>query len=427
MTRFRMPSRRRTGPVALAAAALLMTAGLAPTAGAAGSSGAAYAWGYNNVGQAGNPAAAAYYFAVPVSDLFKDVVTVAAGDTHSLALLADGTVWAWAANNHGQLGINWATSAIATTPVRITGLPAKATAISAGTLHSLALLEDGTVWAWGSDQLGELGNDALKASKNIPVKVALPEGAKATAISAGGFTIGSATYAHSLAALEGTGKVVAWGDNTFGQLGNGAASATPSTTPVEVSNLTGVTGVAAGGAHSLALVAASKKVMAWGSDSLGALGNGGALTPVTNSAVPVETGISTATAIAAGLGHSLALLENGGVQTWGRDTEGQLGNDAAALAQASPVSAMGLTSGVVAIAAGEYHSLALLSDGTVRSWGQDAFLPVGQRRSGGPAEHPGDGRRLHRCDRHRRRSRPLARRRPGPPGRPDRTAGAGGS
>ncbi len=121
MTRFRMPSRRRTGPVALAAAALLMTAGLAPTADAAGSSGAAYAWGYNNVGQAGNPAAAAYYFAVPVSDLFKDVVIVAAGDTHSLALLADGTVWAWGANNHGQLGVNWATSAIAIDPGRSHG------------------------------------------------------------------------------------------------------------------------------------------------------------------------------------------------------------------------------------------------------------------------------------------------------------------
>ena len=122
MTRFRMPSRRRTGPVALAAGALFLTAGLAPTANAADPARAAFAWGYNNTGQLGtNTPVAAHTLPTAVAGLPTgvNVLDVAAGEGHSLALLADGTVWAWGSERLlGSSATTGPHSAMAVTPVK---------------------------------------------------------------------------------------------------------------------------------------------------------------------------------------------------------------------------------------------------------------------------------------------------------------------
>lgn len=375
---------RRAGPFALATAALLVTTGLAPSANAAEPADAAFAWGYNTSGQLGtNPAAVAHTLPTAVAGLPADVdvVDVSAGDTHSVALLADGTVWAWGADNYGQLGNDAALSS-ALTPVKVAGL-AGVTAISAGAHHNLALLADQTVWAWGWNVHGSLG-DGTTANKPTPVKVTGIT--NAVAVAAGGVSpTGTGTgYAHSLAVLS-TGKVMAWGNHALGQLGYGPAVATPSLTPTEVAGISTATAVAAGGVHSLALLA-DKSVRAWGWDYEGAIGNGAPVGAgiVVSTPMPVS-GITDAIAIDAGALHSLALLEGGTVQSWGSDSAGQLGDDAALAAKAAPVPVAGLT-GVTSIAAGGTHSLAVLGDGTVRAWGSDAFLQLGD--DGAAANRP---------------------------------------
>jgi len=181
---------------------------------------------------------------------------LAAGGTHSLALRADGTVWAWGWNDQGQLGDG--TDTDRHTPVRVRGLT-DVVAVAAGRAHSLALRADGTVWAWGSNEDGELG-DGTDTDRHTPVKV--PGLSDVVAVAARDW--------HSLA-LRADGTVWAWGNNRFGQLGDGTD--TDRHTPVKVPGLTDVVAVAAGEYHSLAL-RADGTVWAWGRNGYGQLGDG---------------------------------------------------------------------------------------------------------------------------------------------------------
>jgi alpha-tubulin suppressor-like RCC1 family protein len=323
------------------------------------------AWGYNGSGQLGD-GTTTYEALTPVEvHGLTGVTAVAARGGTSLALRRDGTVWAWGANSDGALG-NGSTDD-ASAPVQVRGLTG-ATAIDTGGLFSMALRGDGTVWAWGFNGDGELGNgtttDAL-----TPVQVRGLTGV--TAIAAGG--------RYSMA-LRSDGTVWAWGRNPAGQLGNGTT--TNAATPVQVRGLTGVVAIAAGYSHSLA-VRGDGTIWAWGENGDGELGNAS----TTNSLTPVQVrGLTGVATIAAGAVHSLAVRGDGTVWAWGHNHFGQLGtgtrNDAS-----TPVQVPGLT-GVTAIAAGASHSLALRDDGTVWAWGDnglgalgtgtrtDAFTPV---------------------------------------------------
>src|SRR3989304_5016513 len=233
-----------------------------------------------------------------------------------------------------------------------------AVAIAAGQDHSLALKNDGTVWAWGYNLYGQLGN-GNNTNSNVPVQVAGLTGI--TAIAGGG-------RAHSLA-LRNDGTVWAWGFNTSGQLGNGTL--TNNNVPVPVSSLTAVTALAGGGNHSIAL-RNDGTVWAWGYNGYGQLGNG----TFTNSNVPAPVSSLTAvTALAGGEGHSLALKNDGTVWTWGYNINGQLGNVTFTNSNV-PVPVTSFT-GVSAISSGDLHSLALKNDGTVQAWGNNASGQLG--------------------------------------------------
>lgn len=251
-----------------------------------GAEGTVWAMGSNQFGAFGTgPDQAGQGGPVVVPGL-SGVRSVAAGGLHSLALREDGTVWAWGLNTAGQLGTGSTTDSVR--PVPVPGLN-NVVAVSAGLYHSLALKDDGTVWAWGWNGLGQLGTGRPGAVSLLPAPVEGLTGI--TSISAGGL--------HSLA-VSLDGKVWAWGSNGVGQLGTGHPgdiARTPALVPID-----SVATVAGGGYHTMALKT-DGTIWTWGWNRFGQLGTGS----TTDSAVPLRVaGIQGATAIASGLAHSTA-------------------------------------------------------------------------------------------------------------------------
>ncbi|EKE19915.1 MAG: hypothetical protein ACD_8C00086G0006 [uncultured bacterium] len=281
---------------------------------------------------------------------------VVAGYYHNLALKSDGTVWAWGYNYYGRLGDGSTINRIV--PVQVSGLT-EVSAISAAFGHSMALKSDGTLWTWGYNNRGQLGNNSITQSL-VPVQVLT------------GVASISAGYDYSLA-VKSDGTVWAWGRNYYGQFGNN--STIDSLVPIQVSGLTGVTSISATSSnnysHSLALKS-DGTVWGWGYNSTGQLGNNSA----TQSLVPVQAlGLTGVVSISAGSNHSMALKSDGTAWIWGGNSDGQLGNNSTAQSLV-PVQVPGL-SGVSAISAGNYHSMALKSDGTVWAWGRNSSGQLG--------------------------------------------------
>jgi alpha-tubulin suppressor-like RCC1 family protein len=242
---------------------------------------------------------------------------ISSGFDFACALLAGGTVACWGNNSAGQLGDGAMANSLA--PVMVTGLSG-ATAVSVGGLPSAgfacAVLAHGTVECWGFDDDGELGNGST-AFSSPPVAVTGLTGATAVSVSSGTASV----EAFACAVLTG-GTVECWGENTFGELGNGTT--TKSSVPVVVSGLQGATAVSAGVDIACAVVTGGA-VQCWGS---GALGNG----TTTGSSTPVAvTGLTGATAITAGGAggggsFECAALAGGTAECWGVDFDGELGN-----------------------------------------------------------------------------------------------------
>jgi len=309
------------------------------------SDGSVWAWGYNGNGQLGDGTDTDRYTPVQVSGL-SGVVAVAAGSNHSLAVKDDGSVWAWGNNYYGQLGDG--TWIDRDAPVQVSGLSG-VVAVAAGSYHSLAVKDDGSVWAWGYNGDGQLG-DGTWIDRDAPVQVSGLSGVVAVA----------ARSYHSLA-VKDDGSVWAWGNNYWGQLGDGTT--TMRNTPVQAAGLSSVVAVATGRYHSLALKD-DGSVWAWGNNLYGQLGDG----TTANSMTPVQAaGLSGVVAVAAGYSHSLAVKDDGSVWAWGNNGYGQLG-DGTTTMRNTPVQVSGL-SGAAAIAAGYSHSLAVIGDGSVWAWG----------------------------------------------------------
>jgi alpha-tubulin suppressor-like RCC1 family protein len=193
----------------------------------------------------------------------------------------------------------------------VVGLGRKATAIAAGEFHTCALLDDGTARCWGDNFFGQLGDGTTTISRTTPVTVSGLS--NVTAIAAG--------WGHTCAVLnDGTARC--WGDNFFGQLGDGTTTISR-TTPVTVSGLSNVTAIAAGLYHTCALLT-DKTVRCWGSNRYGQLGDG--TRGVSRTTLEAVSGLSNVTAIAAGGSHTCAQLGNETARCWGFNEYGQLGN-----------------------------------------------------------------------------------------------------
>lgn len=308
------------------------------------------AWGSNASGQLGDGTTTSR--AIPArigGSVFTVWNAVAAGDSHSLAVVNDGTVWAWGLNTNGQIGDG--TTNQYKMPKQITALTS-VSAVAAGASHSLALKTDGTVWAWGLNSNGQLG-DGTTTQRLSPVKISALSGI--IAIEAGD--------AFSLA-LKSDGTVWAWGLNSNGQLGDGTT--TQRTAPVKISSLSGITLIAAGGTHALALKS-DGTIRSWGLNTNGQLGDG----TTTQRSTPVTlSGVTSVTAIAAGSSFSLARKSDGTVWAWGLNSAGQLG-DGTTTQRTSPVAVLNLT-GASAVCAGADFALAVKTDQSLLTWGNNA-------------------------------------------------------
>ena len=325
-------------------------------------------WGRNSEGQLGAGSSTPDSNAPVAVAGLTSATQIAGGGSHSCALLGDQTIRCWGANGDGRLGDG--TTFLRTTPVAVTGV-STAIQIVAGRGHSCALLLGGTVTCWGWNIFGQLGNGSTANSSN-PVSVSgIADAIQITT---------EASSLHTCALLK-DGAVRCWGRNVSGQLGSSTTcsgsgfqmSCTDQNMPVAVTGITNATQITVSGDHTCALLA-DATVKCWGSNGYGELGDP---TRVTNSSTPVAvTGITNATQVTGGLGHSCALLNDSTIKCWGYNDYGQLGSGSTAFMSSTPVAVATITT-ARQITAGGNHSCALLKDGTTQCWGRNTHGELG--------------------------------------------------
>ncbi|NUT51761.1 MAG: hypothetical protein HOV94_31370, partial [Saccharothrix sp.] len=340
-----------------------------------------HAWGRNGAERALGTAEAVGWTSVPTRAGLTDVRAIAGSMWGTqYALRADGTVVAWGKNDTGQLGNGWraANGGGSVAPVAVLGLTG-VTAIAAGQLTGYALREDGTVWAWGWNGTGQLGNGG---SDDSSVAAPIPGLTDVVAI--------GSSWGTGYAVLA-DGTVRAWGVNSHGELGDGSAGQ-DSAVPVQVSGLTGVTAVAGdSGGDGVHALRGDGTVWSWGSNYYGQLGNGQLCDPYggapCSSRVPVQvSGLTGVTGIDAGRNNGYALREDGTVWAWGSSYRGVLGDGvecedfSRACVSAVPVQVSAL-SDATQVAGFGGGALALRADGTVVGWGEDIYETLANDRT----------------------------------------------
>lgn len=314
--------------------------------------GALWAWGLNVASQLGDMNNVSR--SIPFDTGLRNVVSVAAGSSHTLAVLGDGTAWGWGHSRFGQVGVG-AIGDIIDRPTKITGI-ADVQLVEAGKFHSLALLSSGKIWAWGQNIYGQLG-DGGQANRAQPVPIIVVD-----------TVVMPAAGEKHTAVIKSDGQVWAWGDNVAGQLG---APNSNLSEPARITSLEDVDQAVAGADFSFA-IQKDKTLWAWGNNEKGQLGDG---TSGLRS-IPFQlAAISDVAALAAGNKHAVAVKSDGTLWAWGSNEKGQLG-DGTTVDRLAPIQVPGMT-GVQAVSAGFGHTVVLKTDGTVWAWGQNDYGQLG--------------------------------------------------
>ncbi|MBK6748121.1 hypothetical protein [Ottowia sp.] len=371
--------------------------------------GAVTCWGDNFYRQLGNSNSNANPAPQPVAGL-SSVAAIAAGDHHTCALSTAGALTCWGDNSVGQLGNPTNSSA---NPQPVTGLSSGVAAITAGAAHTCALSTAGALTCWGRNQFGQLGNPTNTGNNNAnPVPRAVSGYAQGVAYATRPVTISGtpvdqpvgtiAVGGDHTCALTPAGAVTCWGENRFGQLGNPSNSGNynPNPAPLPVTGLgSGVAAIATGASHTCALSTAGA-VTCWGDNLYGQLGNtsNNGNSNANPTPLPVTDLDSGVVAITAGQLHTCALSTAGTVTCWGLNWYGQLGNttnNGNSNPNPAPQPVAGLSS-VVAIAAGDAHTCALTTSGAVTCWGLNNRGQLGNPTNSGnnnpnPAPQPVTG------------------------------------
>ncbi len=351
-------------------------------------------WGWNPFGQLGSSTNSGSLNANPdalpvVLPTGATATAVTAGWGHTCAVLNTGDVTCWGHNEYGQLGNDTNTDTNTANPDPLPVVLSEgvtATAVTAGSNHTCAVLDTGDVTCWGHNEYGQLGNDTSNTGGFNPIAflVVLPDGTTPTALTAGVF--------HTCAVLN-TGAVTCWGNNDFGQLGNstnsGTSTANPDPLPVVLPAGATATAVTAGYRHTCALLNTGA-VTCWGYNYSGQLGNSTNSATSTANPDPLPVVLppgATATALIAGDNHTCAVLNTGAVTCWGYNYSGQLGNSTNSGgidANPTPLSVV-LPTGTTATAvtAGASHTCAVLNTGDLTCWGSNEYGQLGNSTNSG--------------------------------------------
>ncbi len=283
---------------------------------------------------------------------------ISAGNSFSVMLCEDGTVWTCGDNTFGELGDGTTTHTGSNPPGQVSGLPSDIVAVAAGAIWSFALTSGGELWSWGNNTFGQLGTNT-NVTKLSPVQV---EGGIVDFV-----TMAGGNWASM--ALKNDGTVWVWG-------GAGSAQC-PFTvwSPKQIAGLTNVIDIGIGEDHIIVLKD-DGTVWTWGENQYGQCGDS---TTTVNNSVTQVPGLSNILDIESGGNHSLALKSDGTVWAWGLNTSGQLG-DNTTVNKLIPVQVLGLTN-VTSIGAGYSHSLAIKNDSTVWAWGNGASGRLGNGSS----------------------------------------------
>lgn len=331
--------------------------------------------------------------------------SVAAGTGHSVAIQTDGTLWAWGANLYGQLGDG--TTVTRSTPVQLSATT-NWLAVSAGGIHSVALQTDGTLWSWGGNGSGQSGNGTF-GDKSNPVRIGSATNWQILVASLWGYhnvalqndeslwawggnsngqlgdgtthgknspaRAGTTTWrsvaagASHTTAVQGDGTLWAWGDNAYGQLGDGTI--TDRTSPIQIGFATNWQSMAAGNLHNVA-IRMDGTLWAWGYNSFGQLGDGTA----GSKSSPVRIGTATNwQSVAAGSHHTVAAKTDGTLWSWGLNQNGQLGDGTTSNIY-GPVQ-IGTATNWQSVTAGSDHTVAVKTDGTLWAWGENGSGQLG--------------------------------------------------
>ena len=313
------------------------------------------AWGYNRWGQLGTGAGTASQPTPVQVGTAATWADISAGFAHAAALRQDGTLWAWGGNYLGQVGAG------AGGPQLLPGQVASAASwasLGFGTDHLLGIRTDGLLRAWGANSSGQLG-DGTTTDQDLPVAVGTS--AWQSVASGSSVTLG----------IRPDGSLWAWGNNYYGQLGTGAALTYSTATPVRVGTASNWQSVVIGVGHVLA-IQTDGSLWAWGSNDYGQLGTGS----TTATTTPVRVGTASWLSIGAGWMHSAAVRQDGTLWTWGSNNQGQLGTGTAPASSLIPTQ-VGASTAWRSLSAGVYYTLALRADGTLWAWGHNNYGELG--------------------------------------------------
>jgi alpha-tubulin suppressor-like RCC1 family protein len=322
------------------------------------------AWGLNGYGELGTGSTSSYVFTPTTINAPKGIVSVTGGDNFGVGLDSNGSVWTWGRNLQGQLGDATFIGTVRTAPTVLNFFGQWMTAVAGGTRHALGLTAWGDVYAWGDNQAGQLGSaggNTLGTDPRLVTGIS-----NVIALAAGG--------SHSVA-LTASGEVWCWGAGGAGRLGNGGTS--NSTAPVKSSMPVLARAVAAGSSFTMAL-GVDGNVYAWGEGTLNELGISGGANVLVPTRIP---SLGSIRAIAAGGTHGMALHADGTVYAWGRNYEGEVGIGFTSEAGAGPARVQMAVNtpltNVVSITMGSIQGAAVRDDGTVWTWGSNTYGALG--------------------------------------------------
>ena len=321
-----------------------------------------WAWGRNEDGQLGNNDD--NNSSVPVQEVTKNTTwkTISAGYKHSTALKSDNTIWSWGYNNYGQIGNNEASSTDILIPTQENSKSTNWLEVSAGKYHSTALNSEGEIWSWGDNADYQLGDNNSTIDSSIPVQESFANTNWAS-VSAGRY--------HTVA-LNKDGEIWSWGKNDYGQLGN--SSNDNSGIPVQESTTGTWSKVVAGEYHSAAFKS-DNSLYLWGANDLGQLGVGTSI----DSTSPIQESTQSTSwlSISGGYGFAIGLQQDGTYWAWGTNDYGQYGNGSASGSSLTPIQEDSSSTTWQSISAGLNHTVAIKSDNTLWSWGENSDGQLG--------------------------------------------------